>query len=116
MSIDALWPYAHVADVQRSIDFYEQLGLRVHNTHEDGGRLVWAFLLDESERAGIMLALAGAPVDPGAQAVLFYCWSPDVRALRDALGGQISYPMHMPNGELRLEDPDGYVVLVGQLD
>ena len=116
MSVEALWPYAHVADVQASIAFYERLGLRVHNTHEDGGRLVWAFMLDDSERAGIMLAVTDQPADRTLQGVLFYCWCSDLRALRDELGtGEITHPFYMPAGELRLEDPDGYVVLVGQL-
>jgi len=112
--LTALWPYAHVADVQRSIDWYGRLGLEVWNTHEVDGRLVWAFVGRES--AGIMLALADGPVDREQQAVLFYGWAEDVVALRDALGGEISKPFYMPAGELRLEDPDGYVVLVGQLE
>ena len=112
--LTALWPYAHVADVQQSVDWYGRLGLEVWNTHEDGDRLVWAFVGHES--AGIMLALASGPIDRKQQAVLFYCWAEDVRALRDQLGeGVVSEPFYMPAGELRLEDPDGYVVLVGQL-
>ena len=68
-----------------------------------------------------MLALADEPVDPAAQAVLFYCWAPDVHALRDELlaagvpVGPVHRPFYMPAGEIRLVDPDGYVVLVGQL-
>jgi hypothetical protein len=30
--------------------------------------------------------------------------------------GEITRPFYMPAGEFRLEDPDGYVLLVGQLD
>ncbi len=117
MALTGFWPYAHVADVQRSIDFYARLGLEVRDTHEVDGRLVWAFLTSPAEpAAGLMLALAGGPVDPGAQAVLFYCWTPDVVALRDELeAGTITHPFYMPAGELRIADPDGYVVLVGQL-
>jgi catechol 2,3-dioxygenase-like lactoylglutathione lyase family enzyme len=111
--LTALWPYAHVADVQRSIDWYGRLGLELWNTHEAGDRLVWAFVGRES--AGIMLALADGPVDPKQQAVLFYGWTEDVAALQRELGGRITKPFYMPAGELRLEDPDGYVVLVGQL-
>jgi catechol 2,3-dioxygenase-like lactoylglutathione lyase family enzyme len=112
--LTALWPYAHVADVQRSVDWYGRLGLGVWHTHEVDGRLVWAFVGRES--AGIMLALGHGPIDSAQQAVLFYCWAEDVRALRDELGeGVVSEPFYMPAGELRLQDPDGYVVLVGQL-
>jgi catechol 2,3-dioxygenase-like lactoylglutathione lyase family enzyme len=117
MALTGLWPYAHVADVQRSVDFYARLGLDVQSTHEVGGRLVWAFLTSQAEPgAGLMLALADGPVEPDVQAVLFYCWAPDVAALRDKLGaGEITHPFYMPAGELRLLDPDGYVLLVGQL-
>ena len=68
-----------------------------------------------------MLAQADGPIDPEQQAVLFYCWSPDVRALRDELVaagvevGEIHHPFYMRAGEFRIADPDGYVVLVGQL-
>jgi catechol 2,3-dioxygenase-like lactoylglutathione lyase family enzyme len=125
--IDALTAYAHVADVQQSIDFYRRFGLEVRNSHEQAGALVWAFVTspaDEPNEAGarLMLALADGPVDASQQAVLFYCWSPDVRALRDELreagiaAGEIEHPFYMPAGELRVIDPDGYVVLVGQLN
>ena len=119
-ALTALWPYAHVADVQRSIDFYARFGLEVRDTHEHQGKLVWAFVTS-GESAGLMLALADAPVDPHVQAVLFYCWTPDVAALREELVrdglevGEITHPFYMPAGEIRVADPDGYVLLVGQL-
>jgi catechol 2,3-dioxygenase-like lactoylglutathione lyase family enzyme len=126
VAIDGLTPYAHVADVPRSVAFYRRLGLEVRNTHELDGRLVWAYLAGPSPEpndsgARLMLAQGDGPVDPEQQAVLFYCWSPDVRALRDALlaagvdVGEIHHPFYMPAGEFRVADPDGYVVLVGQL-
>ena len=119
-ALTGLWPYAHVADVQRSVDFYARLGLEVRNTHEHDGMLVWAFV-ESSESAGLMLALADAPVEPQAQAVLFYCWTPDVAALREELVrdgvdvGEVTHPFYMPAGEIRVADPDGYVLLIGQL-
>jgi hypothetical protein len=91
----------------------------------DGGRLVWAFVtsseVEQEARAGLMLALADAPVDPHAQAVLFCCWTTDVAALRDKLiaaaiaVSEIHHPDYMPAGEFRVADPDGYALLVGQL-
>jgi hypothetical protein len=70
VEIHALTPYAHVADLDRSIAFYELLGLSVRNTHHADGRLVWAFLTGAADdpnasRARLMLALADEPVDPG---------------------------------------------------
>ncbi|HEY7693926.1 MAG TPA: VOC family protein [Gaiellaceae bacterium] len=127
MPIHGLTAYAHVADVQRSVDFYRRLGLEVRNSHEEAGRLVWAFVTSPAANpndagARLMLAVADGPVDAAQQAVLFYCWSADVRALRGELHdagiavGEIEHPFYMPAGEFRVVDPDGYVLLVGQLN
>ena len=54
------------------------------------------------------------------QAVLFYPYSPDLIALREHLLAKgvkvssITYPEYMPKGEVCLDDPDGYVLLIGQ--
>lgn len=117
--VSALIPYAHVRDVERSIAFYAHLGFEVESRWEGDGRTVWAMVRCGDAR--LMLARAGAPVDPAQQAVLFYLWATDVAALRSRLmgagvqTGQIRYPDHMPAGEIRLEDPDGYVLLIGQV-
>ena len=64
--------------------------------------------------------LASDPVIPSQQAVLFYLYSPDLIALRASLLAQnvavspITYPHYMPKREIRVEDPDGYVLLIGQ--
>jgi catechol 2,3-dioxygenase-like lactoylglutathione lyase family enzyme len=124
--IDALTPYAHVADVQRSVDFYRRLGLELRGSHHHAGRLVWAFVAGPGDNADdaaarLMLALADERVDPSQQAVLFYCWTSDVRALQEELlaagieVGAIEHPFYMPAGEIRVVDPDGYTLLVGQL-
>jgi catechol 2,3-dioxygenase-like lactoylglutathione lyase family enzyme len=126
MPIHGLTVHAQVADVHRSIDFYRHFGLELRNSHEEGGALVWAFVTSPAADpndagARLMLALADRPVDPSKQAVLFYCWSADVRALHAELRGagidvdEIDHPFYMPAGELRVVDPDGYVLLVGQL-
>ena len=127
VQIDGLTAYAHVADVQRSIDFYRHFGLEVRNTHESGETLVWAFVTCPSDKpheagARLMLALADGPFDAASQAVLFYCWTPDVQGLHDRLAaervevGEVEHPFYMPAGEFRAVDPDGYVLLVGQRD
>ncbi len=128
---------AHVADVERSLAFYALLGYSCGETHEDAlGRTVWASAA--CEKAAIMFAQANGPVDAGVQAVLFYMYSTDVAALRRHLlsagvmdGGafgadaqksrshaalfDLVHPFYMPAGQLRIHDPDGYVILVGQL-
>jgi hypothetical protein len=92
--------------------------------------------------ARLMLARATGPITAPEQAVLFYMYSRDVRGLREhllakgiedagspdfegerALCPPIASPgvfsvvprFFMPDGELRIHDLDGYVILVGQL-
>lgn len=115
----ALIPYVHVTSLERSIRFYELLGFTLEDTHELDGVPVWAHLSNAESR--LFLVLADAPIDAGAQAVLFYLWTVDVAALRDRLlarnipVGPIIFPPYMPGGEIRLEDPDHFVLLVGQV-
>lgn len=143
-------PFAHVADVRASLEFYGLLGFAACSVVTPPGdpRPYWALARTGVAPAGIpsdgngpgefMLALASAPVVPSQQAVLLYMYSSDVRALRAHLlragvqdGGALrgvcaaaferralfalTHPDYMPAGELRLHDPDGYVILIGQL-
>jgi catechol 2,3-dioxygenase-like lactoylglutathione lyase family enzyme len=136
-AVHALVPYAHVADVERSLAFYALLGLQRRTTVAGpGGRTVWAEAA--CGRARLMLALASGPVAAEDQAVLFYLHCGDVRSLRDHLlrgglhdggrfkgqpgpnGGrevvfEVTTPHYMPGGEIRVHDPDGYVLLIGEL-
>ncbi|GAB3511862.1 VOC family protein [Pseudoxanthomonas daejeonensis] len=116
----SLVAFAHVADVGRSIGFYADLGFSVENTVVPQGRSapIWARL--ESGRAELMVGLASGPVDAAQQAILFYLYYDDIRQARAALvalghaPGEIQYPFYMPGGEFRLEDPDGYVLMLAQ--
>ena len=86
VQISGLTAYAHVADVQRSLEFYAHFGLEVRNSYESGS------------------------------------WTPDVQGLHDGVAsvgvevGEVQHRFYMPAGEFRAVDPDGYVLLVGQLD
>lgn len=135
--VNRLVPMAHVADVEASVAFYALLGFAPRNILRDAaGKAYWA--MTASGSAEIMFSRADGPVDSGVQAVLFYMYSKDVRSLRshlvacgvrdgsapagepDPAGArrvafQVTHPPYMPAGELRIHDPDGYVVLVGQL-
>jgi catechol 2,3-dioxygenase-like lactoylglutathione lyase family enzyme len=117
--VTGLVPMAHVADVQRSITFYELLGLKVRNTvRNNDEKLAWAHV--QNELADLMLTRASEPVVASQQAVLFYLYSPGLVGLREHLLTSgvpvpaITYPNYMPKGEIRVEDPDGYVLLIGQ--
>jgi len=110
---------AHVADVQRSVDFYRLLGMDVRGSlRNPSGELQWVHL--GCDQAEAMFTLASEPVIAHQQAVLFYLYSPQLVQLREHLlangvkVSQITYPSYMPKGEIRMEDPDGYVLLIGQ--
>ena len=117
----SLVAFAHVANVDRSIKFYADLGFRVKNTVVPQGQSapVWAWL--ESENAHLMVGLADGPVDASQQAILFYLYFDNIKRTRGALvelghsPGEIKYPFYMPGGECRLEDPDGYVLMLAQI-
>ena len=109
-------PLLHVADVARSIGYYELLGFTTVDTDRQKP-LGWARI--ECQGGAIMFLRAEKRIDPGSQTVLFYMYTPQLAELREQLlssgvkVGPITNPEYMRSGELRLDDPDGYVVLVG---
>ncbi|SRR5579862_4037381 len=119
--VNGLIPMANVADVERSMHFYEQLGFDVKtNWKKDDGTMQWAHL--KSSNGHIMFARADTAVDKRVQGVLFYMYSPNLAALREhllQLGVKVSpitYPFYMEKGEMQIEDPDGYCLLIGQAE
>jgi hypothetical protein len=115
-----LVPIAHVADVARAIAFYGQLGFETRSTLTPVDTLVWAWL--QNGKAHLMLSRSARPMTPGEQSVLFYLYAADVVAYRNELAERgitvspITHPFYMPQGEFRIDDPDGYCLLVGQSD
>ena len=109
----------HVSDVERSVAFYRHLGFAPVHTYEPGDELVWAFL--QVERAQLMLERADAPIDHREQAVLFYLYTHDLAGLRDRLvarglaPGEIVDGSPGPRREMRVADPDGYVLMIAQI-
>ena len=117
--VTGLIPMAHVADVRHAVNFYKLLGMELRGSLKtSSGDLRWAHVA--CEQAELMLARASEAVVPSQQAVLFYLYSPNLIALREhliAAGVRVSpitYPEYMPKGEVRLEDPGGYCLLIGQ--
>ena len=123
-SLDSLVPFVHVADIHRSLAFYEKLGFTVQNSYtpeERGGELTWVWI--RSGRADLMLGLADEPIVASQQAVLFYVYvKEDIQEMRRQLielgesPGPIEHPFYLPRGEFRLSDPDGYTVMVAEDD
>ena len=115
-----LSPFVHVTDVARSAGFYRLLGFDVRDTYAPGVLLEWAGL--EHREARLMLARASEPIDPAQQAILFYLYSDDLAALRRHLishgvaAGDIRDGTPGPRQEMRVEDPDGYVLMIAQIE
>ena len=141
--VDRLVPFVHGADVEASLAFYALMGFSAGDVMRDERGLAYfssASALNAASGKGpaeIMFAKADAPVVPESQAVLFYMYCTDVGALRSHLlacglhdGGkycgqrgpnngrrvvfEVTHPDYMEDGELRIADPDGYCILVGQ--
>jgi catechol 2,3-dioxygenase-like lactoylglutathione lyase family enzyme len=123
--ISGLVAMIHVADVERSAGFYRLLGFDIGNFVPAEGPLHWAWLHapqapDWKRGPNLMLTRSARPIDAGAQDVLFYLYAADLEALRSQLlaagieAGAISYPEYLPNGEFRVQDPDGYTLMIAQ--
>jgi hypothetical protein len=118
--VNGLIPFVHVEDVDRSIAFYYHLGFIVEIVYKYRGTPVWASL--QSEGAELMVSTDGDAIDPAHQGVLFYLYSNDLAALREQLlahnveVGEILDGTPGPREEMRLTDPDGYVLMVAQIE
>src|SRR5438477_8635227 len=121
-NIHLLIPMAHVMDVQRSVDFYANLGFEPLSIGKgDDGHCYWAHV--KSGKAHLMFS---NDCDSGKiekeNTVVLYMYAEDLVKLRGELlaagvkVSEISYPFYMQKGEVCLNDPDGYVVLIGQSD
>jgi catechol 2,3-dioxygenase-like lactoylglutathione lyase family enzyme len=119
-AVSDLVPFAHVADVDRSVAFYERLGFEIAHDLIEENRRVWAFL--ERGDARLMVAEADEAVDPGAQAVLFFLYTRDLDGLRARLvahgvpTGEITTGNPGPDRQMDVADPDGYVLMVAEIE
>jgi catechol 2,3-dioxygenase-like lactoylglutathione lyase family enzyme len=118
--VNGLVPFVKVTDVERSVGFYSHLGFTVQSVFKYRDRLSWAAL--ESEGAEVMFLGTSEPIDQDRQGVLFYLYSHDLAALRDQLltagikAGEIEDGSPGPRQEMRVTDPDGYVLMVAQIE
>ena len=117
----------HVANVERSVEFYRLLGFEVGNyvPKVENCPIAWAWLYQPNAPnwktgANLMVTLTGRPLNPGAQDILFYLYANDMVAVRNQLiaagvkVGEIGYPEYLPKGEFRTSDPDGYTLMIAQ--
>src|SRR5215217_5131748 len=123
--ITGLVPMIHVLDMDRSVAFYRLLGFQIGNYQPREGPIHWAWMYaptapDWRRGPNLMLTRSEGAIDAASQQVLFYLYAAELPALREHLlgagikAGTISYPEYLPNGEFRVEDPDGYTLMIGQ--
>ena len=117
--VDALIPFVHVRDVERSIAFYYHLGFVVTSVYKYRGSPAWAELCSEH---ALLMVSTGEPIDQADQGILFYLYSNNLAALRQQLlaagidAGEIADGTPGPREQMRLTDPDGYVLMVAQTE
>lgn len=108
----------YVRDIAASRSFYELLGFREHAAGQ-AEVSAWSSLHQGS--CQVLLATTSPPLDIPALPLLFYFYFDDVTAVVRALedGGvptaHMGHPPHARGGEIRITDPDGNTVLLGQL-
>ncbi|HUS18471.1 MAG TPA: VOC family protein [Terriglobales bacterium] len=123
--ITALVPMVHVADVERSVAFYQLLGFEVGNRVPPTGPMGWCWLYqphapDWKRGANLMLSRSECPIDAKVQSFLVYLYAEDLAALRTELlahglkPSEITFPIYLPEGEFQLSDPDGFCLMIAQ--
>lgn len=108
---------AYVRDIGTSRTFYQQLGFR-EDLAGKADRAAWSYL--SSQGHFILLASTRPPLDIPRLPLLFYFYFTDLDAvvttLRDAgiHAAHMGHPPHAQGGEVKLLDPDGNTILIGQ--
>jgi len=104
-------PLYHVAEIERSIHFYELLGFTLIDT-DRCTPIGWARM--HCEGGAIMFLRAEHPFDASGQFAYLAMYTPDLPGLCEHLLANgvrvppIKYPEYMPSGMIEMTDPDGY--------
>ena len=117
MNLRSLVAMVPVTDMTRSLAFYQRLGFDLENDFVPPGEktAVWAWL--DGGGAMLMLNCASGPLPPPTQRAIYYVYCPDVPEKHAELlakgiaAGPIVQRFYAPQGEFRVEDPDGYVLM-----
>jgi|KBSMisStaDraftv2_1062788.scaffolds.fasta_scaffold05381_4 catechol 2,3-dioxygenase-like lactoylglutathione lyase family enzyme len=125
--VNSIVAMVRVADVMKSAAFYRHLGFEIGNAVPREQPHHWAWLYQPKAtnwKTGANLMLVSGEVRGTTaskdRAVLFYLYARDLTGLREELlakgfaASEITFPPYLPEGEFRLEDPDGYTLMIAQ--
>jgi catechol 2,3-dioxygenase-like lactoylglutathione lyase family enzyme len=108
---------AYVTDIDASRAFYGLLGFREHSS---GKAEASAWSVMQHDGVSVLLASTGPALDIPALPLLFYFFCDDIEAVAGVLEGagvpvvRTGHPPHALGGEVKVLDPDGNTVLLGQ--
>jgi catechol 2,3-dioxygenase-like lactoylglutathione lyase family enzyme len=110
---------AYVRDIDKSRAFYGLLGFR---EEQSGTGPASGWLVLEQNGHSVLLASSQPPLDIPPLPLLFYFFVDDLDPLVSEIraagthSDHLGYPPHALGGEVKLIDPDGNTVLLGQAE
>lgn len=115
--LESMVASTYVRDLDISREFYELLGFREHSTGQ-APTSGWCYLHLGGHY--VLLATTRPPLDLPQLPLLFYFFFDDVNAVTEVLRAagrtpvHLGYPPHAAGGEIKVLDPDGNTILLGQ--
>jgi catechol 2,3-dioxygenase-like lactoylglutathione lyase family enzyme len=109
----------YVHDIDASRAFYRLLGFRERSSRKAEAS-AWSVMAHEG--MSMLLAATGPALEVPALPLLFYVFYDDIEAVVGVLEGagvpviRTGHPSHALGGEVKVLDPDGNTVLLGQRD
>jgi catechol 2,3-dioxygenase-like lactoylglutathione lyase family enzyme len=116
-ALEAMVASTYVKDIDASRSFYELLGFREHSSGQ-AATSAWSSLHNGPHQ--LLLASTKPHLGIPALPLLFYFFFTDVEEIvsnlqaADVTADHVGFPAHASGGELKLTDPDGNTVLIGQ--
>jgi catechol 2,3-dioxygenase-like lactoylglutathione lyase family enzyme len=118
-AVQSMIAATYVRDIDASRAFYELLGFREQSAGK-AATSAWSALQHNGH--SVLLASTQPPLDLPRLPLLFYFYLDDLHAVAGTLGAagvevtEAGHPPHALGGEVKVLDPDGNTVLLGQLE
>lgn len=116
-AVRSMFAATYVRDVDAARAFYELLGFHEHSAGR-AENSAWAVM--RHQELSVLLAYTRPPLDIPQLPLLFYFYYEDLDVVVSRLGAadvqmtRTGYPPHALGGEVKVLDPDGNTVLLGQ--